>query len=150
MSKVYKLGVAKLVHDHVWGELSHWAATGRVEIVAVGEESERLRKRFAEKFPAARLYESWEAMLAGESELDIVQIAAENSVHAEITEAAAAKGCHVISEKPMAATLAQANRMVAACEKAGVQLMVNWPTAWSPAFQELERLILTGAIGELR
>ena len=150
MSKVYKLGVAKLVHDHVWGELSHWAATGRVEIVAVGESNERLRNRFAEKFPEARLYESWEAMLAGESELDIVQIAAENSAHADITEAAAAKKCHVISEKPMAATLAQANRMVAACEKAGVQLMVNWPTAWSPAFQEMERIILSGGIGELR
>jgi predicted dehydrogenase len=149
MSKTYKIGVAKLVHDHVWGELDAWVKTGRVEIVAVGEPSERLRTNFSKKFPEAKLYDSWEAMLASE-DLDIVQIAAENSLHAEITEAAAAKGCHVITEKPMAATLEQANRMVAACEKAGVRLLVNWPTAWIPSFQEMERVILSGEIGELR
>jgi predicted dehydrogenase len=149
MSKTYRVGVAKLVHDHIWGELDAWMKTGKVEVVAVGESDERLQQRFAEKFPAAKLYPSWAAMIASEP-LDIVQIAAENSVHAEITEAAAAKNCHVMTEKPMAARLEQANRMVAACNKAGVKLMVNWPTAWSPAFQEMERVILSGEIGTLR
>jgi predicted dehydrogenase len=150
MSKTYKLAVAGLSHDHVWGELNAWQATGRVEIVAAGEPIQRLREKIASEFDVPRLYDSWQELLATETDLDIVQIAAPNNLHAEITEAATVKGCHVITEKPMAATLDQANRMVAACEKAGVRLMVNWPTAWSPAFQEMERVILSGEIGDLR
>src|SRR5438552_1851683 len=63
--------------------------------------------------------------------------------------AAAAKGCHVVTEKPMSARLSQAERMIRATERAGVRLMVNWPTAWSPAWQEFERLLLDGAIGPI-
>ena len=150
MSKTYKLAVAGLSHDHVWGELTAWKNTGRVEIVAAGEPIPRLREKIATDFGVAKIYDTWQEMLEKEEGLDIVQIAAPNNLHAEITEAAAAKGCHVITEKPMAATLDGANRMVAACEKAGVGLMVNWPTAWSPAFQEMERIITSGEIGALR
>jgi predicted dehydrogenase len=149
--KVYRIGIASLVHDHVWGELKHWQATGRVELVAVGESNQRLRERAVKEFSIKKSYDSWQAMLSdSQLALDIVQIAAENSVHAEITEAAAARGCHVLTEKPMAASLAQAKRMVAATEKAGVQLLINWPTAWMPAYQKLERLISGGQLGQLR
>lgn len=149
--KTYRVGVAKLVHDHIWSELRHWKETGRVEIVAVGEADARLQGKIQHEVEGIRVYNSWEEMIAREGDgLDILQIAAENNVHAEIVEAATAKGCHIVSEKPMAATLSQANRMVAAAQKAGVQLMVNWPTAWSPAFQEMDRLLLSGAIGQIR
>lgn len=149
--KIYRVGVASLVHDHIWGELRHWKETGRAEIVAVAESDPRLRDRFLTEFPNARAYDTWGEMIDAEGDaLDIVQIAAENNVHAQITEAACARGCHVITEKPMAARLAQANRMVDAASKAGVHLMVNWPTAWSPAHQEMERRILAGEIGQLR
>jgi len=47
----------------------------------------------------------------------------------------------------MAATLEQADRMVEAARRGKVQLMVNWPTAWSPAIQTLDRLIRDGTIG---
>jgi predicted dehydrogenase len=49
----------------------------------------------------------------------------------------------------MAARLSQANRMVRAAEQAGVQLMVNWPNAWSPAWQEFERRLRAGAVGPI-
>ena len=52
------------------------------------------------------------------------------------------------SEKPMAATLAQAQRMLAAAEKAGTLLMINWPSAWSAQWQELERRALAGDIAK--
>jgi predicted dehydrogenase len=144
----YRVGVAKLVHDHVWGELRRWQALPNVQVVAAGDVHPRQRERIQKEFGVPRVYDSWEAMLAAE-ELDIVQIAAENSVHAEITEAAAAKGCHIISEKPMAARLSQADRMVSAAERAGVRLMINWPTAWSATWQEFERLLLDGALGPI-
>jgi predicted dehydrogenase len=153
--KTYRLGVAALVHDHVWGELRHWKGMPNVEIVAAGDVNPPLRERLdaaaKEAGASVRLYPSWQEMLDAEGDgLDIVQVASENSVHADVVEACAARGLHVISEKPMAATYAQAKRMRDAAAKAGTLLMINWPTAWSPAFQEMERRILAGDIGTVR
>lgn len=148
MSKKYRVGVAAMVHDHVWGELRHWSALENVELVAAGDVNEDLREKIRAQYNIPHVYNSWQEMVEKES-LDIVQAASENSVAADIVEACAAKGVHVVSEKPMSATLAQANRMVAAAKKAGTKLMINWPTAWSPAVQEMERRILNGDIGKL-
>ena len=148
MANTYRVGVASLVHDHVWNELKHWAALPNVQIVAAGDVNADLRDRIREQYSVPSVYSSWQEMVERE-DLDIVQATSENSTAADIVEACAAKGIHVISEKPMAATLAQAERMVAASRKAGVRLMVNWPTAWSPAIQEMERRILAGDIGRL-
>ncbi len=148
MAKKYRVGVAKLVHDHVWGELRHWKEQPNVEVVAAGDVHPRQRERIQKEFDVPRVYDSWEAMLANEN-LDIVQIAAENSLHADITEAATAKGCHIITEKPMAARLSQADRMLRAAENAGVRLMVNWPNAWSAAWQSFARMLNDGAIGRI-
>ncbi|MFM7322581.1 MAG: Gfo/Idh/MocA family protein [Armatimonadota bacterium] len=149
--KTYRVGVASLVHDHVWGELEHWAAHPQAEVVAVGETDPRLLDRFRTAFPAARVHAGPLAMLAAEGgNLDIVQIAAENARHADISEAAFGIGCHVITEKPMASCLDHAERMLSASRSADRMLMVNWPTAWSAAWQEFERLIVAGAIGDLR
>ena len=147
MAKTYKVGVAALVHDHVWGELGHWKSLPNVELVAAGDMNAPLRER-AQAAGIARVYDSWQEMLEKE-DLDIVQAASENSVGADIVEACAAKGIHVISEKPMAATLAQADRMLRASEAAGTRLLINWPTAWSPAIQEWERRLLAGDIGAI-
>lgn len=144
----YRVGVASMVHDHVWGELRHWSALPDVELVAAGDENADLRDKIKAQHNVPQVYDSWQEMVERE-ELDIVQAASENSACADIVEACAAKGIHVISEKPMAATLSQAERMVAATEKAGTRLMINWPTAWQPAIQEMERRIVAGDIGKL-
>jgi len=148
MAKKYRLGVAAMVHDHVWGELRHWARRDDVEIVAAGDVNADLREKIQREYNVPRLYESWQAMIENE-DLDIVQAASENSVCADIVEACAAKRIHVISEKPMAATLDQANRMVKAAQDSGIVLLINWPTAWNPAIQEIEARILSGDIGRL-
>lgn len=151
MSKTYRVGVAKLVHDHVWGDLKKWQALENVEIVAAGDANAPLRERIQKDYGVTKVYDSWMAMLDSEGEdLDIVHIAAENSVHADIVEAAAKKKCHILVEKPMAAKYEQAQRMVAAAEAAGVVVLINWPTAWGAAWQEMERRILAGDIGQLR
>lgn len=148
MSKTYRVGFAALVHDHVWGEFGKWSKLPNVELVAVGDVNPPLLEKAQKDFGVKRLHSSWQEMLEKE-ELDIVQCASENAVHVEVVEAATAKGCHVVCEKPMAARLSQANRMVAAAEQAGVQLMINWPTAWNPAINTMSQLIHDGAIGQV-
>ena len=146
MAKTYRVGFASLVHDHVWGELNHWMKLPNVEIVACGDVNAELRDKFKAITGCERAYETWQEMIERE-ELDIVQSASENSVAADIVEAAAARGAHVITEKPMAARLSQANRMVKAAKDAGTQLMVNWPTAWQPALVAMMNAIQLGEIG---
>jgi predicted dehydrogenase len=146
MSK-YRVGIAAMVHDHVWGELNHWSKLPGAELVAAGDVNEELREKVKSEYGVTSLYGSWQEMVEKE-ELDIVQAAAENSVGAEIVEACAAKGIHVITEKPMAARLEQANRMLAAAEKAGTRLLVNWPTAWQPPIYWMLEMIRAGDIGE--
>ena len=146
--KTYRVGVAMMVHDHVWGELDRWSKLPNAEIVAAADPNEPLRAQIKDRHGVEQLYESWEEMIDKE-DLDIVQAASENSAAADIVEAAAAKGLHVISEKPMSARLSQADRMLKAAGDAGVVLMVNWPSQWSPAFQTMTRLIEEGAVGDL-
>ncbi len=147
MAKTYKVGVAGLVHDHVWGEMEYWKSLPNVQLVAAGDVNAPLRER-AQAEGIARTYDSWQEMVERE-ELDIVQAALENNAGADLVGACAAKGVHVISEKPMAATLAQANRMAKAADEAETLLLINWPTAWYPAIQEWERRLLAGDIGEI-
>ncbi|MBP7560184.1 MAG: Gfo/Idh/MocA family oxidoreductase [Armatimonadetes bacterium] len=144
----YRVGIAAMVHDHLWGELAHWSKLENAEIVAAGDENEELRAKVQAEYGVPKLYSSWQEMIESE-ELDIVQAAAPNNAGAEIVEACAAKGIHVISEKPMAARLEQADRMLAAAEKAGAKLMINWPTAWQPSIYWMLEMIRDGAIGDL-
>lgn len=136
-----------MVHDHVWGELNHWKKMPNVELVAAGDPNAPLREK-AQAQGVQRVYDSWQQMLDKE-ELDIVQAAAENSAGAEIVEACAAQGIHVISEKPMAARLSQADRMLRAAKQRGVELLVNWPTAWNPSIVAMTDAIKSGRVGDL-
>ncbi len=79
--------------------------------------------------------------------LDIVIFCPENSRHGEVAEAIAGAGAHLVTEKPMAASLPEALRMARAVGAAGVELMVNWPTTWSPAVRAAKALLEQGAIG---
>jgi predicted dehydrogenase len=149
MSKKYRVGVACMSHDHVWGELAQWQKQPNADIVAAGDDEEHLLEQFRKQTGVAKCYPSWQELLERE-ELDILQVAGGNNEGADIVEAAAARGIHVVSEKPMAATLAQANRMYNAAQSAGTLLMINWPTAWSAAWQELARRARSGEIGQIR
>jgi predicted dehydrogenase len=55
----------------------------------------------------------------------------------------------MITEKPMAATLSGALRMVRAAQANGASLAVNWPTTWDPAVRKMKELIDAGAIGDV-
>jgi predicted dehydrogenase len=149
MSKTYRVGVACMSHDHVWGELRIWKSLPNAELVAGGDDEPHLLDQLQRETGVTRLHNSWQELVEKE-DLDILQVAGGNSEGADIVEAAAAKGLHVISEKPMAATLAQAERMLSAAQRAGTLLLINWPTAWIASWQELERRALAGDIGEIR
>lgn len=81
--------------------------------------------------------------------VDAVVITAENVRHAELTRAAAANGCSVLCEKPLATSKADGEAMISACRDAGVQLMTAFPCRFSPVAIRLKQTVDSGAIGKV-
>ncbi|MET3228461.1 UNVERIFIED_ORG: putative dehydrogenase [Burkholderia sp. 1263] len=127
-------------HLHAWRDIDG------VEIVALCDaDSERL-KVAGQAFGIERLYTDAAAMLSAE-QLDFVDIATTAPSHRSLVELAAQAGVAAICQKPFALTLADARAMVAACERAGVPLMVHENFRWQPAIQAVGRALRDGAIG---
>ena len=89
---------------------------------------------------------SYAALLARD-DVDAVCICTPSGLHAEQTILAAQAGKHVLVEKPLALTLADADAMIAACQEHGVQLGVALQRRTNPAFGALHAAIAAGAIG---
>ncbi len=85
-----------------------------------------------------------------DADVDIVYIVLPNSMHAEFTVRAAAAGKHVLSEKPMASTVADAEHMIAACRAAKRKLMVAYRLQYDPTHRLLIRLARSGQHGPTR
>jgi predicted dehydrogenase len=90
----------------------------------------------------------WEGMLK-RTRPDMIMICPSTAEHAEWTENVAPYGAHVFVEKPFAATLAEADRMIAAMKKTGRELIINWPLRWYPSHVTAKRLCDAGVIGEV-
>lgn len=147
MAKSYRIGVLGLSHDHVWDVLRELRETGRGTLVAAADPHSELRDQVRQEHGCA-VYAEY-AMLLEREPLDAVFIYSDNATGADLTEQAAARGLHVMIEKPMAADLRGADRMLAAVRQANVRLMVNWPFAWWPQMQHALRLARQGTIGAL-
>ena len=95
-------------------------------------------------------FRSIEDMLRGAGdEIDIVTICTPSGVHAANGVVAARAGKHVVTEKPMAISLAQADELVKACDDAGVQLFVVKQNRLNPPIQLLKRAIDKGRFGRI-
>ena len=95
----------------------------------------------------ARSYDSVEALLADPA-VDAVYISTTNELHREQTLAAAAAGKHVLCEKPLALTLADAREMVAACREAGVVMGTNHHLRNAATHRAMREAIAAGRIGQ--
>ena len=82
-------------------------------------------------------------------EVDLVVLGLPNDLHCEATCLAAAAGKHVVVEKPMAMNLAECDRMIAACERAGVMLGYAEELCFAPKYVRLKQLIAEGAFGKV-
>ncbi|SDQ60976.1 Predicted dehydrogenase [Curtobacterium sp. UNCCL20] len=82
-------------------------------------------------------------------EVDVVDVVVPTPVHAEVVRAALAAGKHVVSEKPLARTDADAADLVARAADAGLQLYPAHVVRWFPAYARLHDAVTTGLLGDL-
>ncbi len=128
----------------------HAEAYGRqpsCRVVAVADVDPERGRRLAEAVGARYVPEA-EALLA-RPDVDAVSICLPHALHAETTVAAARAGKHVLCEKPIATSLADADRMIDACRQAGVILMIGHTHRFYPEHIRARLLLQDGAIGRL-
>ena len=104
---------------------------------------------FAERWGWEQALTDWKQAVEN-ADVDLVDISAPGNVHCEIAVAAAQAGKHVFCEKPLAFTVADSKKMLAAAREAGVKHMVNFNYRRCPAVSLAKQMIDAGEIGEIR
>lgn len=132
------------------GHAPAYAARGDVEITAIADICAARRDLARATFPGARLYETYQALLAAEHGLRFVDIATPPCDHAAITHAALERGLHVLCEKPLATTLEDAARMLVHAQKAGRVLFPCHNYKHAPVVKAIRELIDSGQLGRVR
>jgi len=125
-----------------------FAADARVELVAAADPRAEARRRFEREF-GGRTFDSVEALCADPT-VDVVYVATPHQLHAEHARAAAARGKHVLVEKPMALTLEDCRAMIAAARSAGVRLVVGPSHGFDAPIRRAREIIDSGAVGRVR
>jgi len=120
----------------------------RCEVVAIGSRDVARARAVADRHGIARVHGSYEDVLA-DPDVDAVYVPLPNHLHAEWTIAAARAGKHVLCEKPLALTPADAERMIESCRAEGVLLMEAFMYRLHPSWVAVRELVAGGRIGRL-
>ncbi|MBI4558873.1 MAG: Gfo/Idh/MocA family oxidoreductase [Candidatus Hydrogenedentes bacterium] len=117
-------------------------------LVAVASPTREHVQAFAEKHGVPSGFTDYQQLLDLE-EVDVVLLCLPNDLHCQATLDAAQAGKHVICEKPFCMNLAEADRMIAACQRAGVKLMYAEELCFTPKYVRVKQLVNEGAVGNV-
>ncbi len=150
-SQLLKVDVAGLNHDHAYGLMQQYKK-GEVIILGIAEPNAELAARYKKLYqlPDSIFYTTISDML-NHTKPDAVL--AYNAIvdHLSVVEACAPKHISVMVEKPLATTVAQAERMASLAEKYHIQILTNYETTWYPSNHEVYDLTNEQhAIGDVR
>ena len=137
------LGVGK---SHAKGYLNNPGAS----LVALCDTNEARLRELAQQYgvPSEGCFTDYNQMLA-QAKLDLVSVCLPNFLHSEVTVAALNAGAHVLCEKPMAPTVAQAQAMIDAAQQNNRQLMVAYNYRYRDDVQWIRRLVASGGLGRI-
>jgi predicted dehydrogenase len=150
MPAKFKIVGINFDHMHMGDLLRMVKSNADVEIVGVSDEQPSRAARVLEQvgLPSSLFVSDYRELLE-RTKPDMAILCPSTATHAQWTEKVAPYGCHVLVEKPFAASVGEADRMIAALKATGKQLIINWPLRWYASHVTAKRLIDEGAIGEL-
>ena len=118
------------------------------EVTAVYSQTAARAEAFAKRHGVPRSTDDWRSVVAG-ADVDMVVVMVPNFRHAEIAIAAAGERKHVVVEKPLCLTIAEADAMIAAAERSGVMLAYAEELCFAPKYERLRHLAAEGAFGRV-
>ena len=144
---MHRIATLGLHHDHVWSNLEELVATGRAELAGAADTDAELLAKYRGRF-SGETTQSYDELLSREG-LTAAYVFGSNKLSEDLTVKACERGLHCLVEKPMAATLAGAERMLAAARANGVRLMINWPFTWWPQLRHGICMAQAGELGQV-
>lgn len=150
MSKRWKIAGINFDHLHMGDLLRMVHEHPRADIVGLcDEEPVRMIEAIANfNIPPDRVFIDYRRCLE-QTRPDLVILCPSTAGHAKWTKRVAPFGCHILIEKPFAASLADADAMISAVAATGKELIINWPLRWYPAHVTAKRLIDKKHIGRV-
>jgi predicted dehydrogenase len=133
-------GISRFAH------LPNLKRNPRVDLVAVADIDPAKAKQAADDFDIAHSYGSYQELL-DDPKVEAVTVTTWPTAHAEPVIAAAKAGKHILCEKPIAPTLAEADAMVDAAEQAGVKFAMGYQHRFGTGLPLVRRLIDEGVVG---
>lgn len=130
-----------VVHLHACGALPD------VRVTWVADADPERARTLAAEAGARATTDNAEAI--GAADVDAVIVAVPTPFHRPVTELAAAHGKHVFCEKPMARTVADAEAMIAACDRGGVRLMIGQVVRFFPEYARIHDILADGTLGRI-
>lgn len=123
--------------------------SAKAELVAICDVNVTNARKLADKFaPAATVYASFDELLQN-PRVEVINIVTPNHLHTEFVVKAAAAGKHVLCEKPPAMSLAETDRMLAACRNAGVKFGIFVQCRMREPMRYIKHAMDTGRFGEV-
>jgi predicted dehydrogenase len=135
--------------DYGHGIDTVWVSVPETKVVAVADDDKMGLAKAAERLKVDKTYTDYRRML-DEVKPDIVAIAPRwTDQHRDMAVAAAERGIHAYIEKPLCRTLAEADEIIAACDKTHARIAVAHQTRYSPKLDVVRQLIADGKIGRV-
>ena len=141
-------GMAGRAHAHGYRSAGTVFSPGlpAVRLVSIADINEELAADTARRYGFERSDASWQAIVKAD-DVDVVSVVVANHLHREVVEALAAAGKHVLCEKPLAPTSADAQAMIDAVEAAGVVARVGFTFRRTPGIAAARQVIASGELG---
>lgn len=134
------VGFVGITHVQAYQQLAN------VELIAIADPDDQRGNGVANQAGCTR-YRTYDEMLA-QADLDVINVCLPPVLHLTAAEAAAQAGVHILMEKPLARTLAEAERMVERCRAAGVYLMTGFTHHFYPEMLAAKAALRRGVIGQ--
>ncbi|REA62391.1 gfo/Idh/MocA family oxidoreductase [Dyadobacter luteus] len=148
--KRVRLAIAGLSHGHVGWAFNRNDKTD-TELVGIYETDQELVKRFAEKYKLdKKLFFNDLNKMLDQAKPDAVSAFGPINEHISVVRACAPRKIHVMVEKPLATTFADAKEIEKLAKQNGVQVLTNFETSWYASNQYVNELVEAGKIGEIR
>ncbi|MBI1925759.1 Gfo/Idh/MocA family oxidoreductase [Candidatus Poribacteria bacterium] len=143
--RVAGIGVGGVFHAHLRG---YKTVSDLFSLVAVCDINKGAAQRIGEENKIQRVYTSFEALLK-DGDIDAVDICLPHDLHAPVAIAAAASGCHVLVEKPMALSLEEIDGMIETAQANHVKLMCAFCERYDPQYIKIKELVDGGWVGDV-
>jgi predicted dehydrogenase len=141
-----RVAILSFAHGHAHGYAACLAVNPNAELVLIADGDAERGQTASARYGVSWVADYHEAVTR--DDIDAVIICSENVHHKAMTIAAAEAGKHVLCEKPIATTVADAQQMIEACARNGVKLQIAFPVRFNAATIGLRDAIKAGRIGE--